>query len=145
VRYELLVLTEAGREWIVDATGAEPEALRDLARVQGIVDLLVSELRLSPVGEPRWHVFPGEAGVTGLVLLSESHVAVHTFPELGLATFNLYCCRPRAPWPWQERLQQLLGAKRVLVRVLDRGSDVVARELSWDGSVAATEVEEDGE
>jgi S-adenosylmethionine decarboxylase len=129
VRYEWLVLTEAGREWIVDATGAPPEALRDLSRVQGIVALLISELRLTPLGEQRWHVFPGEAGVTGLVLLSESHVAVHTFPELGLCTFNLYCCRPRTAWPWQERLAQLLGATRVLVRVLDRGNDVILREL----------------
>lgn len=120
------VLTDAGREWIVDATGAAPDALRDLARVQGIVALLVSELRLSPVGEPQWHVFPGEAGVTGLVLLAESHVAVHTFPELGLATFNLYCCRPRAPWPWQERLAQLLGATHVAVREFERGVAVAA-------------------
>ena len=129
MRYDLRVLTEAGREWIVDATGAPPGHLRDLTRVQGIVALLVSELRLTPVGEPSWHVFPGEAGVTGLVLLAESHVAVHTFPELGLATFNLYCCRPRAPWPWEQRLGQLLSAERVLVRVLDRGNDAVAREL----------------
>ncbi|MBI2389653.1 MAG: S-adenosylmethionine decarboxylase [Deltaproteobacteria bacterium] len=122
MRYEWRVLTDAGREWIVDATGATPDALRDLARVQGIVALLISELRLSPVGEPHWHVFPGEAGVTGLVLLAESHVAVHTFPELGLATFNLYCCRPRAPWPWEDRLSQLLGATRVTVREFERGA-----------------------
>jgi S-adenosylmethionine decarboxylase len=115
------VFTDAGREWIVDATGAPKEALRDLARIQGIVDLVVAELRLSPLGEPRWHVFPGEAGVTGLVMLAESHVTVHTFPELGLATFNLYCCRPRAPWPWTERLQSLLGARRVTVREVERG------------------------
>lgn len=139
-----VVLTEAGREWIVDATGAPPEALRDLARVRGVIDLLISELRLTPVGEQRWHVFPGEAGVTGLVLLSESHVAVHTFPEMGLATFNLYCCRPRTPWPWQERLRQLLSAERVLVRVLDRGNDVITRELGpAQGSQLL--VQEDGE
>lgn len=117
------MLTDAGREWIVDATGVGPDALRDLPRIQAIVDLLVRELRLSPLGTPIWHVFPGEAGVTGLVLLAESHVAVHTFPELGLATFNLYCCRPRAPWPWRERLGQLLGAANVTVRVFDRGAE----------------------
>lgn len=138
-----VVLTEAGREWIVDATGAPADALRDLARVRGVVDLLISELRLTPVGEQRWHVFPGEAGVTGLVLLSESHVAVHTFPEMGLATFNLYCCRPRTPWPWKERLSQLLSAERVLVRVLDRGNDVITRELG--PAPERVLVQEDGE
>lgn len=115
------MLTDAGREWIVDATGASPEALRDLARVQGVVALLISEMRLSPLGAPQWHLFPGEAGITGMVMLSESHVTVHTFPELGLATFNLYCCRPRPAWPWQERLTQLLSATHVHVRELERG------------------------
>lgn len=114
-------LTVAGREWIVDATGTSPAALRDLSRVQGVVSLLISEMKLSPLGSPQWHVFPGEAGITGMVMLSESHVTVHTFPELGLATFNLYCCRPRTAWPWQQRLSQLLGAKHVHVREVERG------------------------
>ncbi|MBK7401873.1 MAG: S-adenosylmethionine decarboxylase [Myxococcales bacterium] len=115
------MLIEAGKEWVVDATGCEASSLRDLPRLKDIVALLVSELRLSVVGTPQWHVFPGEAGVTGLLLLAESHVALHTFPELGLATFNLYCCRPRAPWPWEQRLSSLLGAKAVTVRSFDRG------------------------
>ena len=115
------MFTEAGREWIVDALGASPAALRDLGLLRGIVDRLIAELGLRPVAAPLWHVFPGEAGVTGLVLLAESHVAVHTFPELGLATFNLYCCRPRAPWPWEQRLRELLSATSVTVREVERG------------------------
>jgi S-adenosylmethionine decarboxylase len=120
------VLTEAGREWVVDATGAPPEALRDLRRVQDVVALVIAEMRLSPIGAPQWHVFPGEAGVTGMVMLAESHITVHTFPELGLATFNLYCCRKRASWSWQERLPLLLGAKHVHVREIERGLHVFA-------------------
>lgn len=121
---------EAGREWIVDATGAPPEALRDRRLIEDIVALLISEMKLSPLGAPQWHVFPGHAGMTGLVMLSESHVTVHTFPELGLATFNLYCCRARPPWPWQQRLEQLLGATHVHVREIERG--VHARALPND-------------
>jgi S-adenosylmethionine decarboxylase len=123
-------LTEAGREWLVDATGIEPSPLRDLARVQAIVARLVEEAGLSPLGEPQWHVFPGEAGVTGLVMLAESHVAVHTFPELGLATFNLYCCRPRPAWAWKERLEEMLGAREVTVRTYDRGARLAQREAA---------------
>lgn len=32
------------------------------------------------------------AGITGVVLLAESHVAVHTWPELGAATLDVYVC-----------------------------------------------------
>lgn len=123
-------LTEAGREWIVDASGIEPAILRDLARVQSVVARLIEEAGLSPLGAPQWHVFGGEAGLTGLVMLAESHVAVHTFPELGLATFNLYCCRPRPEWPFRERLEEMLGARDVSVRTFDRGVVASRREAA---------------
>ena len=117
-----LVLSEAGREFIVDATGCSPAALRDPVRVKALVDRLIAEVDLRVVAPQLWHAFPGEGGLTGLVLLAESHVAVHTFPELTLCTINLYCCRPRAPWPWDERLREHLEARNVSVREVERGT-----------------------
>lgn len=81
---------------------------------------LIAELGLHPLGEARWHEFPSGGGVTGLVLLSESHLACHTFPEFGSACFNLFCCRPRPVWPWAERLRALLGAAGVTVSTVER-------------------------
>lgn len=69
----------------------EPAALRALCvgAVQGV--------GLQPVGE-LFHRFtprPGRvqpAGITGVVLLAESHLAVHTWPELGAVTLDVYVC-----------------------------------------------------
>jgi S-adenosylmethionine decarboxylase len=69
-----------------------------------------------------WHVFSGHAGITGAVLLAESHLTIHTYPEAGLAAINLYCCRSRADWPWEKRLRELLGARAVTVRTFRRGA-----------------------
>ena len=120
------MFTQAGREWIVDATGCSPPSLRDVVALRNIVELLIGDLQLRPVAAPLWHVFPGEAGVTAMGLLAESHIALHTFPELGLATFNLYCCRPRAPWAWRTQLADHLGARDVCVRELERGISMSA-------------------
>lgn len=46
---------------------------------------------LTPVGE-LFHRFDGGGGVTGVVLLAESHVAVHTWPELAAVTLDVYVC-----------------------------------------------------
>jgi S-adenosylmethionine decarboxylase len=62
-------------------------------------------------------------GLTGLYLLTESHLACHTYPESGTATFNLYCCRPRPCWNWEEKLRTLLGATRVVIRSTARGEE----------------------
>ncbi len=50
---------------------------------------------LTPVAE-QFHAFPAEQGeprgVTGVLLLAESHLAVHTWPELGAVTLDAYVC-----------------------------------------------------
>ena len=63
----------------------DPQALRALC-LQG-----VAAAGLQPVGE-LFHRFPPPGGVTGVVLLAESHLAVHTWPELGAVTLDVYVC-----------------------------------------------------
>ena len=114
----------AGREWIVDASGCSRERLRSLESVRAVCERAIRELELQVVGQPLWRQFPEPGGVTGLYLLSESHLACHTWPELGLATFNLFSCRRRGDWPWMERLREMLGAESVSVRIAERGVPV---------------------
>jgi len=113
-----------GTEWIVDAEGCPADVLRDLDAVQRVCEQVIADLKLRVVGEPMWHRFPQPGGVTGLYLLTESHLACHTFPEHSLATFNLYCCRPRPEFAWEERLSELIYASRVTVRAIARGATV---------------------
>ena len=109
-----------GTEWLVDASGCDAAALRDAELIEKIFDRIIKELNLQVTGHTLWKSFPPPGGVTGLALLKESHLACHTYPEFGIATFNLYCCRTRPAWPWAERLCEMLGAQRVEVRVVVR-------------------------
>src|SRR5947209_4232278 len=109
-----------GTEWLIEASGCDAEALRDEARLRAVFVRAIRELELRVVGDPVWHKFPGEGGVTGLVMLTESHLACHTYPELRTATFNLYCCRERPAWAWDERLREMLGAQDINVRSIRR-------------------------
>jgi S-adenosylmethionine decarboxylase len=111
-----------GTAWVIDAFGCAPERLRDPAAVGAMLDEVVRILELTVVGAPQRHAFPPPGGVTALYLLSESHLAIHTFPESGLATIDLYCCRPRAPLDWSALIARALGATRVTVRELVRGA-----------------------
>ena len=112
---------DVGVDWIVDAEGCNAAALRDVTRVRAVLDRAIKELELSVVGDGLVHAFGGAGGVTALYLLTESHLACHTYPESGVATFNLYCCRVRREWDWSATLEEALGATRVLVRRVARG------------------------
>lgn len=112
---------DSGTEWIVDASGCDPKLLKNQAVLADMFEAIVSQLGLKVIGDPQWHQFPGPGGVTGLALLSESHLACHTYPEFQLLTLNLYCCRARAEWPWEQELRQRVGASHVRVRSVKRG------------------------
>ncbi len=111
-----------GTQWVVDAAGCNASALQSLEMIQTICDDVVESLRLTVIGEPAAHRFASPHGVTLLYLLSESHLACHTYPEHGLATFNFVCCREEADWPWADKLRCILGATDVMIRVMHRGA-----------------------
>jgi S-adenosylmethionine decarboxylase len=117
---------DIGAEWLVEAAGCDEDALRSVDAVRGLFASVVSDLDLHPLQEAAFHVFPPPGGVTGFVMLTESHLACHTYPEHGIVTINLYCCRPRPAWPWRERLTALFGAAEVRVRALERDMPVLA-------------------
>lgn len=110
----------AGVEWVVDAFGCTAESTGSIDTLGQLIDRLVRDLDLHPVAPPLWRTFDG-GGVTGLLLLSESHFTCHSFPEMGFVAFNLYCCRQRSGWSWEAQLAELFGATRVVVRELVRG------------------------
>jgi S-adenosylmethionine decarboxylase len=113
-----------GTEWLIEAVGCEPDALRDEHLLRQLLERIMSDLGLKSVGAV-WHKFDREGGVTGLIALTESHLACHTYPEHATATFNLYCCRTRPEWDWEGHLKELLGARSVKVRRIERGKEIV--------------------
>jgi S-adenosylmethionine decarboxylase proenzyme len=66
----------------------DPEALaaccREAVTAAGLTGVAELMHRFGPADE--------QSGITGVVLLAESHVAVHTWPELGAVTLDVYVC-----------------------------------------------------
>jgi S-adenosylmethionine decarboxylase len=111
---------QGGVEWVIDAHGCDAARLRSSQPLRALFARAIEELGLKPVAAPVWHEFGGEGGVSGLVLLAESHLSCHSFPESRYLALNLYCCRPRPAWDWAAQLREAVGAERVDVRALER-------------------------
>lgn len=110
-----------GTEWLIEAAGCDKASLRDENAIRSILSSVIDDLDLLVVGSV-WHKFEGEGGITGLIALTESHLACHTYPEYQTATFNLYCCRTRPEWDWQASLLASIGASSVTVTKIERGT-----------------------
>ncbi|MGB7068690.1 MAG: adenosylmethionine decarboxylase [Pyrinomonadaceae bacterium] len=109
-----------GTEWLVEAHGCAEDMLRDEPALRQLIARIIDDLELKVLGSV-WHKFESEGGVTGIVALTESHLACHTYPEHGVATFNLYCCKTRPEWDWPAKLESILKARAVQITKIERG------------------------
>jgi len=83
-----LVDYRPGLHLILDAYGLSPGGLKDLSGFSALIDEHVNRLELVRVGAVH-HAFP-DAGFTSVICLTESHISVHTWPEFGRLTFDVF-------------------------------------------------------
>ena len=74
--------------------------------------------------QPHFHTFGGEGGVTGVLLLAESHLSIHTWPEHGFAAIDIFLCGRLRPEAAKETLQHALKAERSVWQTHPRGSEL---------------------
>lgn len=104
----------------MEAHGCDSVALQDPIKLDALFACIIREMSLHPLSEAQWHKFPGAGGVTGMLMLTESHLTCHTFPEYRSLCLNLFCCRPRQDWDFEQHLREEFGAASVRVRRIDR-------------------------
>jgi S-adenosylmethionine decarboxylase len=86
--------TMVGRHYLVDLAGCDPALLNDPERLRAALRAAAQAAGASLLGELFHHFSPH--GVTLVGLLSESHVALHTWPEHGFAAFDFFLCSDSA-------------------------------------------------
>jgi len=64
-------------------------------------------------------------GVSGVALLAESHISVHTWPEAGYGAFDVFLCGKADPWKAVDVLKAAFDADDVRVQEILRGEGIV--------------------
>ena len=82
-----------GRHVIAELWGCDIEKLNDLKGVEKIMVNAALEAG-AEVREVAFHKF-APYGVSGVVIISESHLTIHSFPEHGYASIDVYTCGDR--------------------------------------------------
>jgi S-adenosylmethionine decarboxylase len=73
------------------------------------------------------HEFPSSGGITGVALLAESHMSIHTWPEKGYAAVDVFMCGRADPKLALKVLMLQLRPTHSSVKYLARGADPVIR------------------
>ncbi len=69
-------------------------------------------------------------GLSGIVVIAESHISIHTWPEYGYAAVDCFTCGSSVnPWKALEYLKEKLGSRAVQVKDLNRGIPSASDEV----------------
>ena len=109
-----------GQHILVDLYECPAELLNDLARIENSMKLAARAAGATVVDSKFHHFSPH--GVTGVLVIQESHLAIHTWPEYGFAAADLFTCGQEInAWAAYEVLKRELQASRATASELHRG------------------------
>ena len=109
-----------GLHILADLYGVHPDLID---RVEDVRQLLESAVKVADLTKISSHYFQFQPhGATGVVLLAESHISIHTWPEHGLATVDVYTCGdPSKAYRAMDYIISTLEPTRVDKQVHERG------------------------
>jgi S-adenosylmethionine decarboxylase len=113
-------LNSLGRHVLAELYGCAFEALDDLEQVQQhMKDAALAAG--ADIRECVFHKFSPQ-GVSGVVVISESHLAIHTWPELGYAAVDVFTCGEKVdPWDACRYLVDKFHAEYMTANEIKRG------------------------
>jgi len=115
-----------GHHVLIDCYGCRSALLADLSALRGALERAAAAFGLTVIAEEFHQYLP--QGVSGVLILAESHLAVHTWPERDFAAVDLFTCGtcPEAT-QLADFMKAAFGAERVEFRTLERGALVAAQ------------------
>ena len=110
-----------GRHILVEFYGCNKRKLNDLKFIQNIM-IGAAEYAKATVVEDVFHKF-NPHGISGVVVIAESHLAIHTWPEYGYAAVDLFTCGESIdPWEAFQYISDKLESSNKTTMELKRGT-----------------------
>lgn len=81
----------SGQHFMLDLYGCSEDKLSSTSAISTFLNDFPKKISMTKVSEPA--VFPYNGGVSGVILVSESHISIHTFPEKGQIFVDIFSCK----------------------------------------------------
>lgn len=116
-----------GVHLMVDGYGCDQSVLEDMSLIYNFLDEYPAQMDMTKIMPP--YVFryngsvPEDWGISGFVLIAESHISVHTFPEKNYLSLDMFSCKPFDTQIAVETIQKRFKIQKYEMKVLDRGQE----------------------
>ena len=126
---------------VIDGYGGDPAKMWDVEAVTRFLADYPSALGMTKLCEPQVVVYNADknedSGVSGFVIIAESHISIHTFPYRNYVNMDVFSCRPFDHERALRDVKELFSFKEVKTWILPRGLEYLD-----GGEVTAHEAED---
>ncbi len=126
---------------IVDGYGGDTNLLKSEEHIYDFLDKYPSSIGMTKISEPHVMTYvgskPQDWGVSGFVLIAESHISIHTFPELSYINIDIFSCKGFDSQKAIVDIQERLGLKELRSYVLERGLEYLPSEVRRPDGIEA--------
>lgn len=124
-------MASLGRHIIVEYYDCTPELLNDVVGIEKSMESAAEEAGATIINSTFHHFSP--YGVSGVVVIQESHLAIHTWPEYGYASVDLFTCGDTVnPWVSYQALKEAFEAGHGSAVELSRGEMALLKRKNFD-------------
>ena len=128
-----------GRHILVEFSGCSPEIMNSVSTIENAMVDAAQKAGATVINSTFHHFSP--YGVSGVVVIQESHLAIHTWPEYGYAAVDLFTCGDEVdPWVSFDFLNEVFEAKNYSAMEMNRGSLKLLNHLDFDANSAREEI-----
>ena len=110
---------------VIDGYGGDPTMLGDPDAIYRFLDEYPDAIGMTKIIPPHVYVYAGQkpedVGVSGFVLIAESHISVHTFPRRHYVNIDVFSCKEFDAQRALEEMRAMFSLEMVRSWTLDRG------------------------
>jgi spermidine synthase len=129
-----------GNHILVEFTGCSPEIMNDVASIERDMVEAAVKAEMTVINSTFHHFSP--YGVSGVVVVQESHLAIHTWPEYGYAAVDIFTCGETNTWAAFDYLQEKFQAKNYSAIEMRRGVINLLERMDFDLSSMRSQASE---
>jgi spermidine synthase len=119
-----------GNHILVEFMGCDPHIMNDVSSIERDMVGAAQKAGATVINSTFHHFSP--YGVSGVVVIQESHLAIHTWPEYGYAAVDLFTCGEMDAWISFDYLKECFGAKQYSAIELKRGAVQLLTRTDFD-------------
>ncbi|GIX06871.1 MAG: adenosylmethionine decarboxylase [Candidatus Poribacteria bacterium] len=112
---------------MLDGYGCSYDALKDLTTVYNFLDRCPDRIGMTKIAPPHVIAYSGikpeDWGLSGFVLIAESHISIHTFPEKRYLSLDIFSCKPFDVEDAIAEVVRTFDVHHYEHRLFDRGSE----------------------